>query len=894
MIKRTDYHRKGSVIVMVVGLLVMLAMVGTTFIIVAHMDRREAAAIATAAPMKQVAGGLLQQIRVKLAADLHIDASGVIYGLATDYKQQVDCPHEDYDKHLASFAPVDMDGDGIADTWRHISNHNGVAGFVNVPTDDNSLVDTDGWAYLWDVGQNAWVLKPAGTSGSYAGDAKLFDSGVSNRAGKKYWVAVRIIDASALMNVNSAYGPPAAAAAGTVMPITNMSLEALTNTATRDNVHDARNGSTADNIAAFNTNYVQRPLDPAPAAVGYLPFDASDMTALLWGGTVPNTASGRLWEALGGGVPFDAAKSYLTVFSSSRDYIRRATGIQDMTHRIDLNLAGFDDLFKAFYNAIPAGVPGMTDGASNAERDAKRRSVAAQLAANVIDYRDGDDTPYQPTVAEIAAAGLAAGTTLFGVERQPFITEAWLRMEWDAAVPPGSVKQWSAIELFNPYKTDIDLTGYQLKVGAGAATAMSLPPGGTLPAGERFVIASNTAEIQAANKCLDNTLDLRQTCTLFRPASGGSPAPVGSVEFAQFGLTTPIAAGPAVHAAIRRDDAVARAKYSVAVYKTYAVTYRIGDAGCPTAGATNLGRSNVDPLVGGEATIITSPPAVPTPVFVRNGSLINLGEFSRIFYIGPSDDGTPLDEALASMAPNNVSNGRLYTFGAIHSGGWGDANIPAIPPICMLGDYMDALIPDPANIGGTDTVYGRININTAPWQVVQHLPGISALTTAIGGGKMLRERVARDIVAYRDLLDNTAIGGHNYSTGGAHITVTGLPHLRLEAGFASPGEVAIPLAKIVTPNNNYGSSAPNCYRISDGDDGLDDITDDLSKRDIYYAWLSNQITVRSDVYIAYIRVQIGDDPLTTGAVRKYVAVIDRSGCTTSDDLPDVVMFAEMK
>ena len=864
MTREPRYHRKGSVIVMVVGLLTMLAMIATTFIIVAHMDRREAHSIATAAPMKQVAGGVLQQIRVKLAEDLYFDAAtgAIIYGKTNiNYQEQVEFPHEEYDKHLASFAPVLVSG---ASTWRHISNHNDIGVFADVAANDASLVDTDG--YLND--------------GTNPGDAKLFNSGVSNRVGKEYYVAYRLIDASSLMNVNSAYGPPAAAAAGTVMPVTNISLEALTNAATRNSVHNTRRGDTATDIADYNTRYIVRPLNPnPPGGTAFLPFDASDMTALLWGGT--DTESGRLWEALGG--QFIPAKPYLTVFSSSRDYVRQVSGgvNEAMTdnRRVDMNTAGFADLFKAFYNSIPTNVPGFPAG------NAGRRAIAAQLAVNVIDYRDANN---DVTVKTVPGPGPAL--TVFGIERQPFITEAWLRMEWDGAVPPGSVKQWSAIELFNPYKTPVSLAGYQLKVGANPDAAIPGLPA-NISAGGRIVIVSNTAEIQAVTKYQDANLDLREPCTLLRP-SGGSLVPVGSVGIGDFvGLTAPSGpADPPVFAAIRRDDAVARAKYSVAVYKPYnTVTYLIGEGGCPAAALTNLGRSNVDPFgTGADDAVLAALAVAPTPVFVRNGNLINLGEASRIFYVGPQSDGTPLDEVLKSSA-NDVDNGRLYTFGDIRASGWANPDTPDIPPICMLGDYMDVLVPSTDNAGRTDTIYGRININTAPWQVIRYLPGISAMAQ--------RDLIAQDIVAYRDLLDNTVTpGGTNYSVAaGTRAAITGLADLRPEAGFASPGEIAIPLAKITSLNNNYGASAPNCYRVAAGsDDGLDDITDDLSKYDIYYAWLSNQITVRSDVYIAYIRVQIDSDPNTTNAVRRYVAVIDRSNCTSSNDLPDVLMFAEMK
>ena len=880
----TDNNRKGSVIVMVVGLLVLLAMVGMTFIIVAHMDRRESASIATVAPMKQVAGGVLQQIRAKLAADLYISSGDVIYGDATNYKEQVDFPHEDYDKHLASFGPVDTNGDGVVDTWKHISNHNDVGVFANVAVDDALLVDTDG--YSW---------------GGNEGDAKLFSSGVSNRSGKQYYVAYRLIDASSLMNANSAYAT-LSAKAGRVMPVTDVSLSALAGVTARNEVHAVRRGDTGVNITDYNTHYVLRPLNPnPPGGTAFLPFDASDMLAVVWGRTIPNTASGRLYEALGtyAQSPTDR-RPYLTVHSASRDYVRQVSGgvNEPMTdnRRVGLNTAAFVDLFNAFYNAIPVN-PDAFPLDDNA-----RRMVAAQLAVNVIDYRDTDN---DVTVQDVYDAIPAKIGTVFGVERQPFITEAWLRMEWVGDAATGSVQQWSAIELFNPYKTQVDLTGYKLKVGGNTNDLQNNP--GSIPAGERIVIVSNTADIQALSKSQDDNLDLREPCTLFRQSSsdaaGVSSVPVGSVgigDFVDLDLDEPNAGDPPVYAAIRRDDAVARAKYSVAVYKTYGgntVTYLIGETGCPTATLTNLGRSNVDPLVGGEATVTTTPAAAPTPVFVRNGNLINLGEVSRIFYKGPSDSD-PLDNVLASMSPNNVSNGRLYTLGAITPGGWTvtNANIPDVPPICMLGDYMDVLTPSTDNDVRTDTVYGRININTAPWQVIQYLPGISAMAQ--------RDLIATDIVAYRDLLDNTSTGGTDYSAGARAAILT---DLRDAPGFASPGEVAIPIylrgskadiaAGYKLPQNNYSATDESPYNYTlagTADDGLDEITGDLSKYDIYYSWMSNQLTVRSDVYIAYIRVQIGSSATTAGAVRRYIAVIDRSNCTSTDKLPDVLMFAEMK
>ena len=70
--------------------------------------------------------------------------------------------------------------------------------------------------------------------------------------------------------------------------------------------------------------------------------------------------------------------------------------------------------------------------------------------------------------------------------------------------------------------------------------------------------------------------------------------------------------------------------------------------------------------------------------------------------------------------------------------------------------------------------------------------------------------------------------------------------------------------------------------------------DDLAKHRLCYSWASNSLTVRSDVYLAYIRVQVGDDEDAVQGVRHYVAVIDRSNCRRRDDRPIVRMNARVE
>ena len=113
---------------------------------------------------------------------------------------------------------------------------------------------------------------------------------------------------------------------------------------------------------------------------------------------------------------------------------------------------------------------------------------------------------------------------------------------------------------------------------------------------------------------------------------------------------------------------------------------------------------------------------------------------------------------------------------------------------------------------------------------------------------------------------------------------TGISGLRNEAGFASIGEL----------NFVIGGSAN--YRIDYYDDhdptdptndlaGFPDLTpgdnapDDFEERDVIFSRISNLVTVRSDIFTAYILVRIGTD----GPQKRVMAILDRSNVYSPTD-----------
>ena len=299
----------------------------------------------------------------------------------------------------------------------------------------------------------------------------------------------------------------------------------------------------------------------------------------------------------------------------------------------------------------------------------------------------------------------------------------------------------------------------------------------------------------------------------------------------------------------------------------------------------NLGAPNyLDPIFGPVLEAIDTP---PRPLYVRNGPLLNLGELAtRILRIGLTvPEPQPLSDSLRQ------GDASLWL-------GLGDktTTIPPgahlrVPVGCALGDYLAVQPP-----GGTlNPVQGMVNVNTAPAAVLRCLGGLSDL------GQAERDAIVEEILAYRD---KTAIpGGRDYATGPrSDPSVAGVVGLRDEPGFATAGEIAIPLVLAGGVRETYGHTPPAPYAVGDNgsDDGLGDPQapppnypqGDYAKRYVLYCWVSNQVTVRSDTFLAYIRIQKADSPHAAG--RYYIAVIDRSRCPKSGQLPAVLLFSEIR
>jgi hypothetical protein len=205
-----------------------------------------------------------------------------------------------------------------------------------------------------------------------------------------------------------------------------------------------------------------------------------------------------------------------------------------------------------------------------------------------------------------------------------------------------------------------------------------------------------------------------------------------------------------------------------------------------------------------------------------NHSFINVGEFGQLFFeptyfyggIGPDFRKTVFEPDMRI----NLA----------------DANLP----YQQVFKYLTVM--DPYDHGYTDPskpqtrIKGRININTAPWYVLAQLPWVSYQSWDL----------ARAIADYRE------------STG----------------GFRSIGE----LMNVVDSNISPGTSSIAFYADKAIPAGLltppDGAGDIFEQRDAIFARISNLVTIRSDVFTAYILVRIGID----GPQKRAIAILDRS------------------
>ena len=546
-----------------------------------------------------------------------------------------------------------------------------------------------------------------------------------------------------------------------------------------------------------------------------------------------------------------------------------------------------------------------------------RERVANMLAVNLIDYIDDNDTPtdYSPN----------GNDHYYGYE--PHAPTLYIsRFGLAKYNNSGSIETYHALALYNPGPAT-NLNQFTIvKTGAVNYTytlpTVAIANGSivtiidTPTAGHGFEAADGT-EIDSLNT---NTFDFQDSDRLVVVhANAGYPTDAVTVGgIASF-------ADPANpnerHVKLTADRTGHRLgePYQAGTPEKYSEIYAWNNVADFTAGT--LITSGASPF--GVNTAPAATPAVSAPISTRvnNNMMRNLGEIYQVMALSAMRTGgaapyayTPLAThwqilitALGGNITSDIHVGRLDP---------GLYDTTLTPPYTydnimrFLTTYMgdgidnngDGIVDDSREL----SVPGRININTAPWFVIAQLPWIadvSLLHTNVN-----KYKLAEVIVAYREKLnwetntvnysdfDNLGNPISNGREAGMH-TVTNYP-VRESRGFSNIGELlnvtqnlnppritlSDPLfdirrsAKDSTNNDLAANAIPYYNPITS------QLQDDLVEEQIYFQRVSNLVTVRSDVFTAYIAVRLGE----TGPVRRVIAIFDRSNVFKAGDKPRLV------
>jgi len=787
--------KAGSALILTVVLTTLLATIGVLFVLLSRLDKMAASAASENREINSAVDTVVAKIKQELFSD--------VPGVAGEY---YDYPGLE-DRWLASLEP-NVDDRGTSTTtddkyyWPQISNvynklwSNLQLQAVIVPDyqdakimGEGQIADADGDG----VADSRWVVIPDVNSGK----------------GRPIYAAIRIIDNGGMLNVNTAYKFDPTDPCATRIDIDGSSqrqinLAALsqrgangTLAQTAGKLQTWRCGTEPTDLLLYEQNVVWRYNSPNGA---YTPFDISDELELrnrfllnpqdicsrienLWTWCF-NSPTELHTPVASGGIELDRwfyraqhdvpgpndIYSYRHIATTyNMDRIIDPCGIK----MANVNNVNRDNVGKV-YSAIYAGLyDANVAGASQ---------IVAQMAVNLIDYRDSDD--------DVTTFALSPIEIYYGFER-PCIYISELDYNSVTSGSPPTTHTSYAVELYKPYSEDsiprLGRFGTWRLVVDGAFIDIDRD---SLPPGISFCVIQNqdpdasiSVDANAVKKdwnqlsfAANSKIELQR---MVRDPNGASKyITVDSIWVPNWLVT-----GQGLRS-YQRD--ITKHKCIRRLWDSAART--------PTLGSIN---SYVDSSTG----LIQARPA--------NRPFTNIGEIGMIFRM-----------SAYSVGPNPIKpTDNEFT-----------ARLNLInPAFQQIFNYLTVI--DPADHGQPPfetRIKGRINVNTAPWFVIAQLPWMQPqIAWAIVG---YRDTVAKGFRSIGELMNVAEMGFYTYD----NIDLNGFPDL--------------------TPNDGDG------------------IQGNFEERDVIFARISNLVTVRSDVFTAYILVRIG----ANGPQRRVIAILDRS------------------
>jgi len=456
------------------------------------------------------------------------------------------------------------------------------------------------------------------------------------------------------------------------------------------------------------------------------------------------------------------------------------------------------------------------------------RATAAQLAVNIVDYGDLDIN-----ITAFTPPGPNA-VTYYGYEPHPFISEIGFQIS--RTDPTNSRNNDFAVELANPFDVDMPLSSFYLELRRSDGSPVYrvnlltiLPASVTqIGARSRLVVANSSGAMTNLNATgaykIDPNLALATYGVDPNWDGTGNPKYVVNESFSIHVVRPVPETNPSAYIRVDKQDTDPNwFDWSTSQTPTHRSrpenNWNIVYQNMVSAGGT-LGVGNTPNGTGRNYNLGGG-----------NRGYRTVGDLSRVFVFGPSTDPNNM---LGVKVANQPYEG-VIRFDLNHT------NPIMRAALRNVFNYVTVFDPNSDGIdndlaGFTDVnefkVPGRININTAPWFVMEQLPWIDRMIT-------------REIVRQRD-------------TYGPFSSIADLMQVRYMDLHAT-NSINLPGFPDLTP----------------GDDAIDD----FEERDVFFSRISNLVTVRSDVFTAYIVVRLGP----AGPQKRIIAILDRSDVYDAGD-----------
>jgi hypothetical protein len=811
---------EGSALILAVVLSTLLAIVGVLFVMAARINQLGTSAISENKELDLAVDSVVADLSQQLALD--------IPGMVNQNQEYYDYPDAN-NLWLASLEPYESSGSYY---WRQVSDITGqltgknrnvqaivVSPYGPIPDTNNPVADADGDG----VADSIWIAL----------------GGISSSHGKPIYAAVRIIDNGAMLNVNTGFkfnpNDPNASMFSVdgktqtqinVMALAGWAGDPPTSTDERNLLFErANNGQGVDpyDLQSYLWNYVWCFGEPN---LPYTPFDTSDELEMRYRFILNNTGIYTRLDKWGGQFRDNTLSTPVTTGGAALDrWFQKAcnNGNEDpnYAYRHIATTYNMDRILNPVGLALNNG---KMVNINTAEpqllyvaiwTSLQNREPNAALVEQLAGQLAVNIVDMRDKDADVTE--LTTGTkTYYGFEAQPFISEIGFKIS--NSNPDTAANNSFALELYNPFKVDIPLRDFKVELyDTNNIVEKSINmPGYILRAQGRFVITNNSNATSEFN--------------LSGVMASGAGKQDPNLVLAKYVL---VSADPPTYQLSERYNIrlvrnVSAAKLFLDKQTTQDAWFEWDDAN-DTSKFYNRSDANWN-IVYQEFIASTNTlginnvrAALRKDYNIANSTdfFVSVGDVARTLTIGPGVDANDMIGVKLAQEPNEF-----------------DIRMDLLNPI-YANLFQFLTVTDPTEYGAPPTetrVKGRININTAPWFVMAQLP-------------WMEPKVAQALASFRD-------------TFGA---------------FDAIGDL------IQVPEMAYYATDP-AFRDVDLDrwpdfTPLDGAVSDFEERDLIFSRISNLITVRSDVFTAYILVRIGLD----GPQKRVIAILDRSRVTTPTD-----------